>query len=1259
MKPLWARLFTAPETGDPERNRLSKLLYFTLNLFGLVMLPVLGIVVWRAELWSVDFLRAFVSVLAFLLVMIFSRQGWFHRSAIGLLLILVFFIATGTQTYGGLTSLSYVLGGAGLIVSAGLLYGANGAGIASVVMLILGLYFTFFPPALNREAPAPVFAYLLINLVFFFITGLIHYSSVLARHARDETLAALREKNLSLERLLATEWRFKLTLDGARLATWEYSLADKTLIWSQGAERIFGREIGPLPSRFSDLLRLIRQEDRPKVEQAFLEAEAGPDLPFLIETQLFWVDRGFFWVELRGHLFRDRGGESRSLMGTLVDTTERRQAQERLRESEERFRRMVTTLAAGVVEFDSGGRALHANPRALSLLGLTFAELSGEIPRPPSWRCLAENGEEITVLGERVRARLLEGGTPQGEVISIWNPMERDLTWILLHITAQTGRGGLGAMAHLADITSLRRTEAALKETQERWLEVVTRVPEEILLCDRSGRIQFFNRLEPALRQHVMGHLISDLAVPKDQALLRGTLDRVFERGLSLEIELGLKFHPTGATPCSARLSPVRRDGLVTAALIIASDLTHRRLAESALHEAEQRLGDFIRHSPAIVFIKDSAHRMVFASASLERLMEWPPDFWQGREDRDLFGVEVATALRENDKRVHETGEALQVEERLRTPLGPRDFLVSKFPLRRGTAVYLAGVGTDITERKAAAAGLYESGERLRGLFEQASVGIVESDLDGCILQSNRCFSQMLGLSQEDLRGRFLSEWFAPDKRGMEPAALEKLTTGESRSVEWEKKVGRPDGSALWVEASITLTRRADGAPQSRIFIVKDVTERKETLERLEYHAHFDPLTGIHNRQSLTTTLEERLAAGVPVALLTLDLLRFREINDTLGHGNGDRLLREVARRLKEFSLLHRGVLARLAGDEFAFLFEGPLLAQAAQIASEVAASLRQPIRLADLDLEMEVSMGLARAPEDASDAWSLLRTADVALHAARQKGIGLCRYESDLSRDSPRRLTLLSDLGAGIRNHELVLHFQPKIRFPGRTAAGFEVLVRWTHPRLGFISPAEFIPLAEIGNLIAPLTLEVLERSMAQWREWRDEGLHAHLAVNLSVKNLMDEKLPEQISGLLSRYGMDPAELELEITESAIMEDPARSEAVLERLAALGIRLSIDDFGTGHSTLSYLTRLPVHALKIDLSFVRQMKGSVRHAAVVASTVQLAHILGLQVVAEGVEDEETFRTLAHLNCDLAQGYLFSKPLPAGEIDPRIWLGAPA
>jgi len=1260
MKRLFWRLFGVKDMGDPERNRQARLLHFTLGIFLLVMLPILAILVRRAPAFGTDFYRAIGMGGAFLLFYSLAKAGRLHAASFGLLTALLVFVATGTQTYGGIVSLSYVLGGSGLIVCAGLLYGAKGAGTASVLMALLGLVFVLFPPPLRHESPAPIYPYLLINLVFLFITGIISYSAVLVRRAREEAHAALTERNQSLEKLLAVESRLKLALEGAHVATWEYTPSEATIVWSAGTEKILTSLGRALPAAYADFLSLVRPEDRLALEDGFRGALERPEQAFRLEIQLGWGGRGFAWVELRGRLLHEAPGQVARIMGTLVDTTERRKVEERLRLSEERFRSMVTDLAAGVVEFEADGAVVHANPRALMLLGLTLRELAGQDPLPQSWRCLDENGIEIPNFGESVRRSLHEGGAVSGVVVSVWKPRERDFAWILFHLTPQLDGEGrpTGALAHLADITSLRRTEAALKETEERWMEVVTRVPEEILLCDREGRILFFNRVEPALRRRVLGHTLSELAAPESRALLRTTLERVFERGLSCEIELGLRMRRTEIDPYAARLSPVRREGLVGTVLIIARDLTLSRQAESALQEAEQHLGEFIRHSPAIVFIKNASHRLVFASASLEQLMGWGPDFWQGREDRELFGEETATALRASEDRVRETGEPVVVEERLRTPLGIRDFLVSKFLLRRGSQVHLAGVGTDITERKAAAAGLFESGERLRSLFEQAAVGIVETDLAGRIQFFNRCLAGMLGIPQDELRGRELSEWILPDKKGQDQAALSRLQAKEIPSVEWEKPLRRHDGSTLWVQASITLTHAPDGSPRSRIYILKDVTERKETLERLEYHAHYDPLTGIHNRQSLTTALEERLASGTPVTLLTLDLLRFREINDTLGHGNGDRLLREVARRLKEMALVHQAMLARLAGDEFAFLLERLDPAREDEIAAVIAASLRQPIRLSDLNLEMEVSMGLARAPDHAGDAWSLLRAADVALHHARLKGIGACRYESGLDRDSPRRLALLSDLGAGIRNHELVLHFQPKIRFPGRTVAGFEVLSRWSHPRLGLVSPAEFIPLAEIGNLIGPLTLEVLERAMSQWREWRQGGHHAHLAVNLSVRNLLDERLPEQVSGLMARYGMDPGELELEITESAIMEDPERAQAVLERLARLGLRLSIDDFGTGHSTLSYLTRLPVHALKIDLSFVRQMRESVRHAAVVAATVQLAHILGLQVVAEGVEDEETSRTLQALNCDQAQGFFYSKPLPAHEIDPARWLGDP-
>jgi diguanylate cyclase (GGDEF)-like protein/PAS domain S-box-containing protein len=443
-----------------------------------------------------------------------------------------------------------------------------------------------------------------------------------------------------------------------------------------------------------------------------------------------------------------------------------------------------------------------------------------------------------------------------------------------------------------------------------------------------------------------------------------------------------------------------------------------------------------------------------------------------------------------------------------------------------------------------------------------------------------------------------------------------------------------------------------------RIFATRAAAEleRGHDLRALEHLAHHDSLTGLPNRIRLKQCVDTALAAGEGGALLLIDLDRFKEINDTLGHPVGDVLLQRVAATLLEGIGPYAGAcVARLGGDEFALWIPGstdPGIAGAA--ASHVLAALTAPIDIEGYRLEVGASVGIALAPAHATTSSGLLRCADVAMYAAKRTGSSHAAYDAAQDPYSTERLALLSELGAAVRGGELRVHYQPRVRLADGAVRGFEALVRWNHPRHGLLPPARFVPLAELSDVIRPLTLWVLDEALRQQRAWRDRGRDVFVSVNLSARHLMDDGCATRIAESLARSGAEPTALELEITESAIISDPERARATLERIRALGVRVAIDDFGTGFSSLSHLKRLPLNALKIDVSFVRQMLASAADRAIVESTIHLAHDLGLAVVAEGIEDGATRDALRAHGCNEGQGYFVARPMPAAEAS--AWLG---
>jgi diguanylate cyclase (GGDEF)-like protein len=429
---------------------------------------------------------------------------------------------------------------------------------------------------------------------------------------------------------------------------------------------------------------------------------------------------------------------------------------------------------------------------------------------------------------------------------------------------------------------------------------------------------------------------------------------------------------------------------------------------------------------------------------------------------------------------------------------------------------------------------------------------------------------------------------------------------------------------------------------------------REEAAEK-EYQALHDSLTGLPNRTLFRDRVEHALVGLEPernLAVLLADLDRFKEINDTLGHQNGDLLLNEVARRLRT-ALDPEVTVARFSGDEFALLL--PRIAsvdEAVAAAEQVLRILEESFALADVEVNVNASIGIAVHPLHGSNANKLIQRADVAMYVAKDAHSGYEVYSTDRDGYSPARLALASELRQAIDNEDLVVHYQPKVDIRSRRVTGVEALVRWIHPERGFMPPDEFIPLAEHTGLIQPLTKHVLRSALRQCRMWQRDGLELDVSVNLSVRSLLDLHLPESVADLLLEYSVEPTRLVLEITESSIMADPIRAADVVDRLSALGIGLAIDDFGTGYSSLSYLKRLPVSEIKIDKSFVMAMTSQDNDAVIVRSTVDLGRNLGLRVVAEGVETLEMWNELKALGCDIAQGYLLSRPLPADDLS--VW-----
>ncbi len=499
--------------------------------------------------------------------------------------------------------------------------------------------------------------------------------------------------------------------------------------------------------------------------------------------------------------------------------------------------------------------------------------------------------------------------------------------------------------------------------------------------------------------------------------------------------------------------------------------------------------------------------------------------------------------------------------------------------------------------------------------------------------------------------------WTVPEDRETVRLAWHRALAGER--VEVESRVQRPDGTERWFRRMFYPYTDTSGRVVRVDGLMEDTTDTRTMIERLNTLATTDSLTGLPNRALFNDRLTQAIAAaareeGGHVILMLMDLDRFKEINDTLGHSAGDEVLIAIAGRLASV-LRASDTLARLGGDEFAILLPGTRDSRRTvdRVATKLLNCFHTPFHSGDHELFLSASIGVAGYPEHGDDVSTLLSRADVAMYGSKQRGLPYLFYDTTLDANTGQELQLSAELRGALARNELILHYQPKIDLRRGRVTGAEALIRWQHPRLGLLAPDRFIPVAERSGLIRPITDWVLRTAAAQCRDWHAGGHPLTVAVNMPSRVFQDATLVEHIRELLRETETPSPCLEIEITENVLMTDIEAISRLLDRISDMGVRIAIDDFGTGYSSLAYLKKLSLHTLKIDKSFVLDMARNEDDAAIVRSTVDLAHNLGYQVVAEGVENGEAYRLLSDLGCDGAQGFHISHPLPPEQF--RRWL----
>jgi len=566
------------------------------------------------------------------------------------------------------------------------------------------------------------------------------------------------------------------------------------------------------------------------------------------------------------------------------------------------------------------------------------------------------------------------------------------------------------------------------------------------------------------------------------------------------------------------------------------------------------------------------------------------------------------------------------------------------------------GIGARLRERHA-------DRERLRqaaAVFDCTREGVLVTDSNGLIVHVNRAFMAITGYQCDEVLGQQPSLF----KSGHHPPAFYQSMFATLNSCgEWSGEIWnrRKSGEIYPQWQTIRIIHDDQGRRSHYVAVFSDISAIKNSEHELKHLAHHDPLTDLPNRLLFTDRVEQALASAQihkrGCALLMIDLDHFKMINDSLGHTVGDQLLKAVAEHLK--TLFGPGMtLARLGGDEFAVLAEScPQVAQAATLAQRIIDGLREPFHIDGHRLFINASVGISQFPSDALSAEQMLRNADSALFKAKSAGRdGYALYTEELTAHAQQRVEIAFELRRALQQQELRVYYQPVHDLKTSRLIGVEALVRWAHPQRGLVSPTEFIPIAERTGLIAEIDAWVMQQACQQMCQWQAAGVGlAFVAVNVSSRLFARRELYQQVAQVLDATGLDPAYLELEVTESAVMDDPEVALEQMHRLRELGVRLAIDDFGTGYSSLLRLKRLPVQKLKIDQGFVAGLPCDEDDAAIVRVIIALAQSMGMQVHAEGIEQVEQAGFLLEHECDLGQGYWFGRPVPSEQLD---WMCAP-
>jgi len=924
--------------------------------------------------------------------------------------------------------------------------------------------------------------------------------------------------------------------------------------------------------------------------------------------------------------------------------------------AEQSYRILVESMNEGAVTLADDGTILYCNNRLAVLLQIPLetligTQLSSQVA--PAYRSLFKVllGKNAPQHGAAVEIDLMTGS---GEPLPV-----------LISRGARDLPGSSGAISMVVTDLTLQKHNKEIIASEVLARSIIDQAGEAIVVCDEAGKIIRANSLalqicggNPLLKpfnEHFWLRRAGTEEFCSVDTVLQGrfleSIEVEFQRSEQQSFNLILN-----ATPLK------NMQDSVIGCVVTLTDFTERNRAAETLRHERDRTQSYLDTAETIIVVINVEGMITTINRKGCQVIGCSEDELLGqswiRSARELPDVTGAADPGLSKLLAGEIGAAAYHESHLVTRSGELRQIAWHDALLRDEQGGIIGVlkcGEDITERK-------EADEKLHlmaRVFEHSGEAIIITGPDQKILAVNGTFTRLTGYLQEDVLGR--------DTRTLQSGRetkefYRKMWETLERDDFWQGELWdkRKDGTFYPKWMAISVVHNSQGEVINYIASFNDISERKQAAHRIEHLAHHDPLTNLPNRFSLLAKLTQALELAKrsmsQLSLLFIDLDHFKNINDSLGHHIGDILLYHVAERLLE-SVRSVDIVARIGGDEFVVVLQQIHSGiAAAQIAGKIQQNLSQIIQLQGHSLHITPSIGISVYPGDGDTVDELMKNADLAMYHAKAKGRNNYQfYKTEMNRNVHERLALESDLLAAIEREEFLLHYQPQIDMGTGRLIGVEALVRWQHPERGLVLPDVFIPIAEDTGLILPIGELILRNACRQMAQWTSQGLPPfRTAVNLSARQFRQGNLPRVLEEVIASTGVNPQLLELEITETVAMDNPETAICNLRRFREMGVELAIDDFGTGYSSLSYLKLFPVNRLKIDRSFINGLETDSDDNEIAAATIALAHTLGKEVVAEGVETRSQLHFLRGQQCDIAQGYLFSHPLPPAEMVAYLW-----